>query len=88
MDRLTEAGASVVEITVPSVKEAMDLTGLLYSPEAYATWRHKIEKSPELMFSKILERLGVERMCLQQILFRLGKNYWIYESNIIRGTKI
>ena len=34
----------------------MDLTGLLYSPEAYATWRYKIEKSPELMFSKILER--------------------------------
>jgi len=56
VDRLTEAGASVVKIKVPSVKEAMDLTGLLYSPEAYATWRHKIEKSPEVMFSKILER--------------------------------
>ena len=56
VDRLTEAGASVIKIKVPSVKEAMDLTGLLYSPEAYATWRHKIEESPEVMFSKILER--------------------------------
>ena len=55
MDQLTEAGASVEKISVPIVKEAMELTGLLYSPEAYATWRHKIEKSPELMFSKILE---------------------------------
>ena len=26
-------------------------------------------------------------MCLQQILFRLGKNYWIYESNIIQRYK-
>ena len=39
-----------------SVGEAMGLTGLLYSPEAYATWKHKIEKSPDVMFAKILER--------------------------------
>ena len=56
IDKLKEAGASISEISVSSVDEAMDLTGLLYSPEAYATWKHKIEKTPDLMFAKILER--------------------------------
>ena len=56
IDKLKEAGASISEIFVSSVDEAMDLTGLLYSPEAYATWKHKIEKTPDLMFVKILER--------------------------------
>ena len=56
IDKLKEAGASVSELFVSSVDEAMDLTGLLYSPEAYATWKHKIEKTPDLMFAKILER--------------------------------
>lgn len=56
INKLKEAGASVSEIFVSSVDEAMDLTGLLYSPEAYATWKHKIEKTPDLMFAKILER--------------------------------
>ena len=56
INKLKESGASVSEIEVKAVDEAMDLTGLLYSPEAYSTWKHKIEKSPELMFEKILER--------------------------------
>ena len=56
IDKFKKAGAIVSEISVPSVDEAMDLTGFLYSPEAYATWKDKIEKSPDLMFSKILER--------------------------------
>ena len=56
IEKLKEAGANISEISVSSVDEAMDLTGLLYSPEAYATWKHKIEKSPDLMFAKILER--------------------------------
>ena len=56
INKLKEAGASISEIFVSSVDEAMDLTGFLYSPEAYATWKHKIEKTPDLMFVKILER--------------------------------
>jgi aspartyl-tRNA(Asn)/glutamyl-tRNA(Gln) amidotransferase subunit A len=56
IEKLKEAGANVSEISVSSVNEAMDLTGFLYSPEAYATWKQKIEKSPDLMFAKILER--------------------------------
>ena len=56
INKLKEAGASISEIFVSSVDEARDLTGLLYSPEAYATWKHKIEKTPDLMFTKILER--------------------------------
>ena len=56
IDKLEKAGASISEISVSSVNEAMGLTGFLYSPEAYATWKYKIEKSPDLMFAKILER--------------------------------
>ncbi len=56
IDILEKAGASISEISVSSVNDAMDLTGFLYSPEAYAMWKHKIEKSPDLMFAKILER--------------------------------
>ena len=56
IDKLDKAGARISEISVSSVDEAMDLTGLLYSPEAYATWKDKIEKSPDLMFARILER--------------------------------
>ena len=56
INRLKEAGASVSEIMVESVDEASELTSLLYSPEAYSTWKHQIEKSPDLMYEKILER--------------------------------
>ena len=56
IDKLEKAGARISEISVLSVNEAMDLTRFLYSPEAYATWKHKIEKSPDLMFTQILER--------------------------------
>ena len=56
IDKLDKAGARISEISVSSVDEAMDLTGLLFSPEAYATWKDKIEKSPDLMFARILER--------------------------------
>ena len=74
IDKLEKAGASISEISVSSVNEAMDLTGFLYSPEAYATWKHKIEKSPDLMFAKILERFRVEQMFSLQILSVPGTN--------------
>ena len=61
----------------------MDLTGLLYSPEAYATWKDKIEKSPDLMFAKILERfrsganvLATDFICAWNKLIDLRHQYY------------
>ena len=56
MTRLTRAGARIERITAPEVAEAMSLAALLFTAEAYATWRDTIEKAPEKMFSRILER--------------------------------
>jgi len=56
VERLQAAGAVVQTIEVPSVAKAMSLAGLLYSPEAYGTWKTEIEASPELMYGPVRER--------------------------------
>ena len=56
LERFEAAGATVTRGTIPAVDVAMDLTPLLFSPEAYATWRDTIEAAPHLMFNRILER--------------------------------
>jgi aspartyl-tRNA(Asn)/glutamyl-tRNA(Gln) amidotransferase subunit A len=56
LDRLRDAGAVIATVEVPELAEAMALTGLLYTAEAYGLWRDVIEASPGLMFDKILER--------------------------------
>ncbi|MBL4766671.1 MAG: amidase [Rhodobacteraceae bacterium] len=63
VQRLKDAGASIVNIEVPEVADAMDLTGVLYTGEAYGLWRDVIEANPDLMFQAILQR------------FRAGANY-------------
>ena len=99
IDKLKEAGASVSEIFVSSVDEAMDLTGLLYSPEAYATWKHKIEKTPDLMFTKILERfrsganvLASDFICAWDKLMDLRQQYHLavemYDAVLIPTSPI
>lgn len=50
------AGARVQHIRLPIVAEAMALAGLLFAPEAYATWRGPIEAAPDKMYRPILER--------------------------------
>lgn len=54
--RIRDAGATLDRAEVPSVKAAMDLTPLLFSPEGYAIWRERIEAAPHLMFDRILDR--------------------------------
>ena len=54
--KLERAGVTITRIQAPEVAQAMDLAGVLYAPEAYATWRDAIEAQPDLMFDKILER--------------------------------
>ena len=56
LDRLRSAGAEVVPLEVPDLPEAMALSGVLYTTEAYGLWKDVIEASPDLMFPAILER--------------------------------
>ena len=99
INKLEEAGASISEIFVSSVDEAMDLTGFLYSPEAYATWKHKIEKTPDLMFVKILERfrsganiLASDFICAWDKLMDLRQQYYsavkMYDAVLIPTSPI
>lgn len=54
--RLTRAGAKIERIKAPEVAEAIGLAAILFTGEAYAIWRDVIEKAPQLMFPRILER--------------------------------
>lgn len=53
---LRDAGAVIDEIAAPEVAEAMPLSPVLYTGEAYGLWRDQIEAAPEKMFAPILER--------------------------------
>lgn len=61
--KLKEAGAEIVPLDVPELTEAMTLSGVLYTTEAYGLWRDVIEANPDAMYPEILER------------FRMGKSY-------------
>jgi len=63
MQRFREAGAEIVEVAVPEVAEVITLAPILYSSEAYGTWKDVIEANPEAMFAEILAR------------FRSGKDF-------------
>ncbi len=54
--RLSAAGAVVTPLRLPEVGEALALSGVLFSPEAYGTWRDTIEAAPQKMFPPILIR--------------------------------
>lgn len=63
LERLKAAGALVENLDAPEVAEAMPMSGVLYTSEAYGTWGDVIEASPDMMFPPILER------------FRIGKEF-------------
>ncbi len=54
--RLGRAGARLERLSAPEVTEAMGLAATLFTAEAYGIWRETIEKAPEKMFPRILER--------------------------------
>ncbi len=54
--RLADAGAEIVPLDVPELNDAMGLTGVLYTTEAYGLWKDVIEANPEAMYPEILER--------------------------------
>ena len=54
--RLRDAGARVERGAVDAVDAAMELAAVVFTPEAYGTWRDAIERAPEAMFAPILAR--------------------------------
>lgn len=63
VSKLSAAGAEVVPLHVPELADAMALTAVLYTAEAYGLWRDVIEANPDAMYAEILER------------FRSGRNF-------------
>ena len=56
VDRLARAGARIETGAFPELTEAMALSALLFTAEAYGIWRETIEAAPQKMFPRILER--------------------------------
>ena len=56
LERFERAGAEITRAPVPAVAEAMPLSTLLFSGEAYGLWRDIMEADPEVMFAPIRER--------------------------------
>lgn len=64
VERLQAAGATVERIEMPQLQEAYDMAGRLYTADAYAMWRDRIESAPDKMFHQILERIRPGREVL------------------------
>ena len=54
--RLSRAGARIERGAVPELREAMGLSPILFTAEAYGIWGKTIEAAPDKMFGPILER--------------------------------
>jgi aspartyl-tRNA(Asn)/glutamyl-tRNA(Gln) amidotransferase subunit A len=55
--RLARAGAKIERGQLPELVEAMSLTSILVTAEAYGIWGPTVETAPEKMFPRILERV-------------------------------
>ena len=55
-DRLAAAGARIERRAVPLIAEAMELSGILYTTEAFALWRDTIAAKGTMMFPPIRAR--------------------------------
>lgn len=56
LDKLRESGAEIVPLEVPELPDAMALSAILFTTEAYGLWKDVIEAAPDLMFPEILAR--------------------------------
>lgn len=63
IERFQAAGAQVEKLESPEVDEAMPMSGILYTAEAYGVWGAALEADPDAMFAPIRDR------------FRLGKDF-------------
>lgn len=53
---LKAAGATVEDLEIPEVDEAMPMSGCLFTAEAYGQWQHDVDTRSELMFPEIRDR--------------------------------
>lgn len=56
LERLEGEGAEIVPFDFPEIEGPNGASGMLYSVEAWATWREAIEADPQAMFQPIRER--------------------------------
>ena len=56
VERLSAAGAIIEHIEAPEVTDAMNQTAVVFTSEAYGTWKDEIEAAPDKMFAEILAR--------------------------------
>jgi len=56
LDALGRAGAIIERRAVPAVAQAMELTGILYTTEAYGLWQEDIRARGDVMYPPIRER--------------------------------
>ncbi|MCK8464126.1 amidase family protein [Aliiroseovarius sp. S1339] len=82
LSRLIAAGAKVKRAKLSIVDEALAMSGVLFTTEAYATWHDEIEAQPDLMFGEVRERFraggqftGVEFVRAWQKLEDIRKQY-------------
>ena len=61
VSRLAAAGATIIRGEIPEVARAMELTGCLFTSEAYAQWHNEIEAKPDTMFPPVRERFRAGR---------------------------
>lgn len=59
--RLGEAGATIAPLAAPEVAEALAMSGVLFTAEAYGIWREAIEAAPDRMFAPIRARFRTGR---------------------------
>lgn len=56
LDRLSQAGAEIVPFDMPDLQAALDLSGVLYTTEAWGIWGAAIEAQPDVMYAPIRAR--------------------------------
>lgn len=56
VERLRDMGADIDILEAPEVTRALQMSGPLFTAEAYGQWRDVIEAAPDLMFDQVLER--------------------------------
>ncbi len=54
--RIMDAGAEIRHAHLDIVDDALELSGILFAPEAYGIWENTIEAAPDKMFAPILAR--------------------------------
>ena len=56
IDLLKKRGVRITRLKSNIISDAMALSPLVFSPEAYGTWKDLIEKNPDKMHAPVLER--------------------------------